>query len=140
MSGYVREPKVYRLRFEDEEMAGLIVRARSTTLGAFLDVAGLVGMDVTRATQEDLRKLTDLFATFEGALIDWNLEEPEGVPVPTTQEGIQSQPVDFIMRIIAAWIEAISDVPGPLEAGSSAGRPSVPPSIPMEVLPASQAS
>lgn len=138
--GYVRERKVYRLRFVDDDMAGLVVEAHSTNLGAFLDVAEWVDIDPTSTSPEDLRKLASLFETFADALVSWNLEEPAGVPVPATLEGLRSQDVDFCLAIIRAWFEAVGGVPGPLGARSSAGELSLEASIPMEPLSVSRAS
>lgn len=132
--GFVPEGKVYRLRFVDDDMAGLVVTARSTNLGAFLDVAEWVDIDPKSASKEDLRKLASLFETFAGALVSWNVEQPAGVPVPATLEGLRSQDVDFCLEIIRAWFEAIGGVPGPLGARSSNGGKSLEASIPMEAM------
>ena len=127
--GYVRERKVFRLRFDDPEMDGLVVRARTISLGQFLDVVGLREVNPQQMSREELAKL---FEAFAGALIDWNLEEPEGVPVPATLEGMHRQEPDFILTIIAAWVDALTSVPRPLGPASSNGATSLEASIPME--------
>lgn len=132
--GYVRQRKLYRLRFDDEEMAGLVVRAKSVPLGAFLEMVKLMDLDTSSVTPEDAEHLDELFSRFAGALVDWNLEEPEGVPVPATFEGLKSQDIDFTMQILRAWIAALSQVPDFLPPGSSNGERSLEVSIPMEPL------
>lgn len=127
--GYVRERKVLRLRFADPEMDGLIVRARVISLGQFLEVVGLREVDPKSMGREELDKL---FGVFVGALLEWNLEEPAGVPVPVTIEGVHSQDADFIMAIIRAWVDGIASVSGPLGAASSNGGRSLEASMPME--------
>lgn len=128
--GYVRQRRVFRLRFEDPDMAGLVVRARSISLGQFLDVVGLRDADPRQMARTDLDKL---FAAFAGALLDWNLEEPEGTPVPATLEGLHGLEPDFVMAIIAAWLDAMAGVARPLGAASSNGDRSLEASMPMEV-------
>jgi hypothetical protein len=140
MAGYRRERKSYKLRFVDDEMAGLVVEARSTNLGAFLDVAEWVDLDPATAGPEELRKLAALFETFAASLDSWNLEDDHGQPVPATLAGLRAQDVDFALAIIRAWFEAIGGVPGPLGASSSDGGRSLEGSIPMATRSASQAS
>jgi hypothetical protein len=132
--GFTRQRKVYRLRFDDEEMAGLVVRARSVPLGAFLDMLQLmdIEIDAGKVSGEDALKLDQLFERFSKALVEWNLEEPEGVPVPATFEGLKSQDIDFTMLIIRAWIAALSQVPDFLPPGSFNGERSLELSMPME--------
>lgn len=141
MSGYVRERRVFKLRFDDEDMDGLQVRARSVPLGVFLDLVKLLDVTDTRSVNsEDARKVDQLFEGFAKALVDWNLEEPEGVPVPATFEGLKSQDVDFSLHIVRAWIGALTQVTGPLGNGSSGGGRSLELSMPMEARSPNQES
>lgn len=138
--GYRPNRKVYKLRFEDEDMDGLVVRVRSTSVGSLLVVAGFITIDPDNLGPQDLAKLHELFAMLASALVEWNVEDDDGVPVPATLDGIKSQDADFVMVIVRAWFEAISGVPAPLGPPSSGGGPSLAPSIPMEPLSASQGS
>lgn len=131
--GYKPNKKIFKLRFEDEEYAGLIVKAKSVKLGSFLGVASLTNLDTENIGPEDMEKFTGLFKAFATALVEWNLEDEDtGEPVPATLEGIQSQDVDFIMPIIKAWFGAIAGVSGPLGQRSPNGEQSPEPGIPME--------
>ena len=130
--GYVRERRIFKLRFEDEDMEGLEVRAKSMPLGALLEMVKLTDIETRNLSPEDAHKVDRLFQGFSQALISWNLEEPEGVPVPATFEGVKSQDIDFTMKILRAWIQALTSVPDFLAAGSSNGGRSLEPSIPME--------
>jgi hypothetical protein len=131
--GYVRERRIFKLRFDDEDMDGLVVRARSVPLGTFLDLVSLLDVtDAKKVNREDARKVDQLFEGFAHALVDWNLEEPEGVPVPATLEGLKSQDIDFSLHIVRAWIGALTQVPGFLANGSSGGGKSLELSMPME--------
>jgi hypothetical protein len=124
--GYQR--KVYRLVFDDPEMDGLEVRAKSVSLGAMRKAAD----------SDDEFLMMELFAK---ALVSWNLED-DGEPVPATLEGLEDQDPEFVTAIITAWTGTISGVPdaSPLGGGSDSGRRSLEASIPMETLSPSRAS
>jgi len=127
--GYRRSPKAYRLKFEDPDLAGLEVTARSLPLGDFLKVAELAGTGAGNG----MKSAGQLFAAFASALVEWNLEDDDGQPVPATLEGVHSQELDFMMTVVMAWIQAMSAVDTPLPGGSPNGVPSaLAPSLPME--------
>lgn len=134
MGGYVRQRRVYRLRFADEDLAGLVVSARSAPVRQFIGLARLAEMQDGSAKPEDMEKVDELLRGFADCLIDWNLQDEDGMPVPATLDGIYSQDVDFVLQIVFAWIEAIAGVSVPLGQPSSDGGRSVAPSIPMEAL------
>jgi hypothetical protein len=139
--GYVPQRRTFKLRFEDEDMQGLQVRARSVPLGTFLDLVKLLDVaDTKSVNREDARKVDQLFKGFAKALVDWNLEEPEGVPVPATFEGLKSQDIDFSLHIVRAWIGALTQVPDFLANGSSGGGRSLELSMPMEARSSNPAS
>ena len=129
--GYVRERRIFRLKFADEDMGGLVVRASSVPLGAFLELVELMDVEGRGIGPDDARKVDRLFEGFARALVDWNLEEPEGTPVPATFEGLKRQDIDFAMKVLRAWVEALTSVPDFLPPGSSNGGRSLEPSIPM---------
>jgi hypothetical protein len=133
-SRYRAKPKTYVLKFEDDEYDGLVVKARSVKLGGFLEVAGLVKLDPQNIQPEDVDKFAKLFDAFGKALVEWNLDDDDGEPVPPTAEGLHSQDTDFVMPIIKAWFVAIAGVGSPLGQRSSSGDQSQVPSIPMEPL------
>jgi len=139
--GYVRKRRVYRLRFEDEELDGLVVKVRSASVGRLLEfmrfLAGLSGDDLTA---DDVEKFAGLFESFADVLQEWNVEDEDGRPVPATLEGVRSQDGDFVMAIMRVWFQAVTQPPAPLPATSSAGGPSAVPPLPMEPLSPSRAS
>lgn len=152
---YVRKRKTYRLVFDNTEMAGLVVRARSLPLGSFMELVDLAtvldGANMDQMSAEDAGAIRQLFEGFAGALVSWNLEQPvvdpetgeetdETEPVPATVEGLYSQDMEFAMVIIQEWMSAVASVNDPLRAGSPSGGPSPEESLPMEPLSASQTS
>jgi hypothetical protein len=138
-SGYTPKRRTFRLIFEDEEFAGLVVRAKSVPIGGLLDALGLAALgDVLdhpeKMRPEDLAKLEALFETFADALLEWNVRDERGRKVPATLAGVRSQDTDFILSVIKAWYQGVVGVSAPLGARSSNGPPSEPPRLPMESL------
>lgn len=131
--GYKRPPKIYKLRFVDEEFDGLEVRAKSIStkilmeISSFGDLRGKV--DPNTAGPE----LERMFEVFSKSLVSWNLEDDDGNPVPPTVDGILEQDIDFMLEIISAWMEAIAGVPEDLKARFNGGGTSLAESIPMEI-------
>jgi hypothetical protein len=154
--GFVRQQRIYKLVFADDEMAGLEVRARGVPLGTFLELIDLASVfdglddDTTNLTPEEAGKVRQLFEAFGGVLVSWNLEQPEldadgeetgaSVPVPATLAGLYTQDMAFVFQVIQAWMGAIASVAGPLGPPSAGGAPSLEASMPMAVSSPSQAS
>lgn len=119
--GYKREAKIYRLAFEAEDMAGLVVQARSIPTGQLMELVR-VSSALEGATDGqglgDLAAVGTLFEGLAGALHSWNLENDNG-PVPADLEGLYSQDLDFVLAIVSAWIDAVAGVPEDLGKDSS---------------------
>lgn len=138
--GFEAKRKTYKLLFEDsEEMEGLEVVIRSTSMGNILRMAALDEMNPLKLTKEDLAKLEEIFAIVSQSMVSWNLTL-ESVPVATTVEALLDQEPEFVMTIIKAWTRALTQAAGPLEQPSQDGVPSLVASIPMESLSPSLAS
>lgn len=139
--GYRRERRIIRLVFEDEELAGLEVRARSVSLGRMLDLLDLAD----RAKEQDRQAIEHIFRMFADALESWNLEDENDTPVPLTYEGLLGQDTDFVMDLVLAWKDGVAGIRVPLDQPSSDGSASQTTAgaellIPMEPLSASLAS
>lgn len=134
--GFQVQHKIYHLKFADEEMAGLVASVRSTSMGNILRVAEMDEMDPTHLSKEDLSRLREIFDIFSKCLLAWNAEE-DGVPVPTTTEGLLSQDPEFVMSVIKAWTRAMTVPDAPLAKPSNDGEQFPEASIPMESLPSS---
>lgn len=125
--GYKPKRKIYTLVFDGEEYEGLEVRIRGLNTGQVMDI------DTARADGGDAAIVTMLQLMAE-QLVEWNVEDDDGFPVPTTFEGVRSLDIDFNWAIIDAWQTAAAGVPAPLESGSTSGEPSLVASIPTETL------
>src|SRR5690606_18443831 len=141
---YVRKPKTFKLTFEDPEMKGLVVRAKSVPLGRLLKLMKVADLDTDNLKAEDLELIDEILVMFSKSLVSWNLEneDDEGnrVPVPATYEGVQEQDLDFVITIIGAWVEAMAGVSAPLPKRSPSGVTFPEGSLPMDVLSPSRAS
>ncbi|WP_055696487.1 hypothetical protein [Streptomyces silaceus] len=136
MAGYRPKRRIYDLDFSDHpdpDMHGLRVKLRHVDTGqalaldAALEEGGDAGL---KATLEILA----------AQLIEWNVEDDQGQPVPVGIDAVMAQEVDFNMTIVNAWREAIAGVPAPLDGASPDGGPSLEASIPMELPSESLAS
>lgn len=141
--GYKREPRTYRLVFDESEFEGLEVTARSVPVRNFVGLLALATATEGNPT-EHMGEIGKLFDGFAGALVSWNLTQTDDggveVPIPADLEGVYAQDVDFMLRIISAWLGAIGGVPGPLDGASAGGERSVELSLPMEPSSASPPS
>lgn len=112
--GYRRPSKQYRLTFEDEPE--LEVLAKSVPIGDLLDIMAVADRMTTAPAKEDVEKL---FGWFGDRLISWNLETEDGEPVPATKGGLLAQDFDFALRLVLAWVQAVSSVAAPLVTTST---------------------
>lgn len=104
--GYRKVPTIHTLDKIGEE-DGLIVRMKSIKFGKLRRLMQLTDSDETAE-----ESLDDIFKLLLESLVSWNLEDENGVPVPTTVEGLEDQETDLVMDIIEAWIEKMTG-PGP---------------------------
>lgn len=131
--GYKRNPKIYHLTWADGEYAGLEVNIRSLNMGQLLEAKSGKGADGKDGLEGTVELLAD-------RIVDWNLEDEDGNPVPATLEAMKGEDDDFVLGIINRWMEAVSGVPAPLDETSNSGEISQVASIPTEPLSESLAS
>lgn len=124
--GFKPPRKIYNLDFTGTDYDGMQVRMRGMTVGEQLDTS--------------LDDLEAIIETVANLLIDWNIDDEKGNPVPANLEGLRTQDGPVASAIFHALTVAISGVPAPLPEGSQNGEPSAVASIPMEPLPESLAS
>jgi hypothetical protein len=138
--GYQPTRPTFKLIFKDDEFDGLGVRTTSPSLGALQETMRLAGSASDSQDYSQLDKMIDLFAEL---LLEWNVEDDAGAPVPPTVPGLQAQPAPFVMSLIKAWGEQMRQsvqVPDPLDETSTGGSLSGVPSLPMDPSSTSRAS
>lgn len=143
--GYRREPRIYKLSFEDPDMDGLVVRVRSLPVGQFLELTRAAGqVEASGTGQANAEQMDITFRGLAAAIVEWNLEEegPDGQmwSVPADLDGLYRQDLPFVMAIIQAWLDAVAAVPPPLPGASSGGQPFQEASLPMAPLSPGPAS
>lgn len=130
--GFERNPKIYHLKFQDGDYAGLEVRVRSLSMKQLLIIRTGNGDEGKDGTQTAVEFLAE-------RIVDWNLTS-DGAPVPATLDAILDEDDDFVLAIINKWTTAVSGVSAPLDETSPSGETSQVVSIPMEALSESLAS
>lgn len=132
--GFTPKSKVYRLDFSgDEELDGLVVKARSAPIGFVVELATFAerAQRSTADTAEDLAEMGQMIDRFADVLVEWNLELRQGEPTPANAQGLRQLEMGHFLRLITAWQQAVINVPAPLPQTSSGGEPSVEASLPM---------
>jgi hypothetical protein len=125
--GFSRTQTIYKLVFDDPDIEGLVVKVRRGSFGERIEFDAFTNG----------REQVDFFAQF---LVEWNVEDDEGQPLPFTGESLWSLEEPTLKAIVQAWIDAAREVAGPLGQPSSVGDPSLEASMPMEDLSASLVS
>ena len=64
------------------------------------------------AEGDDQAKMAALFGG--DVLMDWNLEDDAGQPIPANGEGMLEIPLSLAMLVVQHWVEAVSGVSSPL--------------------------
>lgn len=110
--GFRLPKRTARLVF-DGDYKGLEVMVQlNVPLGAFLHIQELIA---------DGRVGDTLKAFAEAALLEWNVEDEGGAPIPSHAEGIMRVDVEMATRIIQEWQKAVVNPPAPLAETSTAG-------------------
>ena len=68
------------------------------------------------AQGEDQEGMARLFG--ETVLMEWNLEDADGQPLPADGDGMMAVPMDLTNLVVQHWVEAVAAVPAPLEPPS----------------------
>lgn len=114
---------VYRLVFDDEDHAGMVVRVRRMTLGEALHVSLDLRWEEGDTLAVKVAKDRETHELFVSHLVDWNLVDEDDRPVPTTLGGLYSLEGDLIGLILTAWQigRTPGAVPAPLDDASTSG-------------------
>lgn len=135
--GYRRKGTVFKLIFEDPEMEGLIVKARNPSMGDMFEVMNfrnLSGINRKNISSEDMIRIREMFEFFGKFIVEWNLEDEQGNPVPCDVQGLLSQDLAFVFPIITTWLGALQGIDNPLKEKSNGGLPLEVGEIPTETL------
>lgn len=133
--GFRIEPTEYRLNFADSRLGGLVVQAKSVSIGRFMEITGLgaaqTGGGVT--LKDDAVVRDPLLSALAGVITSWNLDDEKGEAVPPGYEALLSQEPWVVRELAKAWMEAVSGVSAPLPSSSGSAGTSPELSMPMDV-------
>lgn len=121
--GFEKKHRIYDLDFTGTGLEGLTLKARGMTMrealdvGATFDVLNEIKEKVTEEQKVRIHEALDFFAS---RIVEWDLEE-DGVPVPVSGGALLDLDLTDTMLALAAWQDAVTDVPAPLEQRSNAG-------------------
>jgi hypothetical protein len=131
--GFTPNRKLFRLVFEGD-LDGLEVTCRSSSVVVYKRIASYAARVYSSPpSDEDLAALADLYASFAAVLVEWNLEEPAGVPVPATLDGVETQEPALVNAVVTAWLDAVAEALGGRPSGQLVAELEA--SLPMEPLP-----
>lgn len=124
--GYRKIPTIYTLN-EFEKYPGLEVRFKGLKLGRMRKF-------ISMSEDEAANNVDEILGLVVEGLVSWNLEDENGIPVPTTMEGIDDQELDFVLEIFNAWADKMMGISDDLGKGSTSGVTSPVPLPTMEAL------
>jgi len=140
---FIRPRRVFLIDFASPLYEGLEVKARSVSIGSFIEImelyAAFEGRDPEdpAALAADFPVIEKLFGWLAASIVSWNLCDPDPaggdpIPLPITVETIKDLDPDLVFLLISGWMDAVAGVPVPLGPTSNGGAPSVEASIPMD--------
>lgn len=113
--GFTLPKHTARLQFEGDYEGAEVVVSLDLSFGLVLDAQQL-------ADNSDPQLLGSIFDRFNAeALIEWNLLDDEGNPIPTHPDGLKTIPFAFATLILTNTTAAIGEISPPLESPSPNG-------------------
>ena len=104
--GFRIQKRTARLVFSgDYEGAEVVVRL-DVPVSVFIQIQDMVSND-------DQFRVFEVFG--DKVLEEWNIENDDGNPVPSTAEGMQNVPLEFANIIIEKWGEVSTQPSAPLD-------------------------
>jgi hypothetical protein len=104
------------LAFKGSFYEGAEVRVRlNVPLGTVLEIS-ILG---AQGDPDSLKRAMRLFG--EHALLEWNLVDEAGDPIPASADGMLAIDAGLAALIISEWTQAVRSVPRPLSEPSTSG-------------------
>ena len=94
------------INFQGTDYDGAEIQIRlSVTFAQFIELR-------ESAQGEDQGLMARLFG--DNVLMEWNLEDDAGQPIPATGDGMLAIPLDLTNLVVQHWVEEVARVPSPL--------------------------
>ena len=104
--GFRLPEKTARINFEGTDYDGAEIQLLlSVTFAQFIALR-------ESAQGDDQETMARLFG--ETVLLDWNLEDADGNPIPANSDGMLAIPLELTNLVVQHWVEAVAGVPAPL--------------------------
>ena len=104
--GFRIPEKTALITFEDTDYDGAEIQLRlSVSFAQFIALR-------EAAQGEDQEGMARLFG--ENVLMEWNLEDGAGQPIPADGDGMLAIPLELTNLVVQHWVEAVAGVPAPL--------------------------
>lgn len=126
MTDYVVPRTVLKLVFVDAEYEGIEVRVKKLSVGEAFRATDLRWQNPTDTIEDIKAHLAELHTMFVDHLVDWNLTEEGGTPVPQTFEGLRGLEGEFVGLLMGTWLDSVHGVSRPLPKPSGSGGSSPP--------------
>jgi len=108
--GFRIPEKTARITFEGTDYDGAeIILRLSVTFAQFIALR-------ESAQGDDQEVMARLFG--ETVLMEWNLDDADGNPIPANSDGMLSIPIQLTNLVVQHWVEAVAGVPAPLSETS----------------------
>ena len=128
-AGFKPKRRTFVLEFEDDDLTGFTVKARSVSLGEFLEFTDLAaqsgalqaGVSALDDLAGGISAVRELFTRFAGVITEWNLLGDDDQPVPVGLDGLLGLEFPVVQALIGAWMSGAADVTGPLGGTSPRG-------------------
>ena len=94
------------INFQGTDYDGAEIQIRlSVTFAQFIELR-------ESAQGEDQEGMARLFG--QNVLMDWNLEDADGKPIPADGDGMLAIPLELTNLVVQHWVEEVARVPSPL--------------------------
>ena len=104
--GFRLPEKTARINFEGTDYDGAEIQLLlSVTFAQFIALR-------ESAQGDDQETMARLFG--ETVLLDWNLEDADGNPIPANSDGMLAIPLELTNLVVQHWVEEVARVPSPL--------------------------
>ena len=128
--GYTPPSKRYELDFTGTDYEGLEVTLKGLSTGQFLQLQKVM----PKAATGDPEAAETLISAYQGAIIEWNVEDDMGDPVKPTYENVLDQDLAMTLFVVNGWMTAIAGIKADLGKDSSSGETSPVVDLPTEAL------
>ena len=109
--GFRLPEKTARITFEGTDYDGAEIQLRlSVSFAQFIELR-------ESAQGEDQEGMARLFG--QNVLMDWNLEDADGKPIPADGDGMLAIPLELTNLVVQHWVEEVAGVPRPLPEPSA---------------------